>query len=512
MKKVFLAMFFLLFLQAVTAQQVNVETVFNFPLESGLQDVFDGVTVNPDSNAFTAFVLSAEQNNIELEIIYYPFGAFIECVQDVCTSEDFSKYWQFSVNNAPSSVGVSDYIVQEGDVLSLDYFDGRTLDALEWLADKQEENGKIGSNSFQHAFALMGLSLAQESGIEMEEQQENGIDYLISLQEDDASFGDDLQTAVSVMALLSSRLDLNEFEVNGTNSLQTLASHQQQDGGFASGTSSSDVDTTSWAAVAFAQAGQNMPDGNGNTPADYLFLAQHENGSWGYNEDDPAESIEFTEEALIALSAAAEQRNEQIDNGLDWLLGQQDAEGCIGDGFRTALGFAAFLAWDENDSAENARTCLEGQQNGDGSFGRTTNQSNAMDTGLAVIALSGKTFPLTASDGNGSPSDGTVGYNSIVKFVAEIKNTSEVDAQNIGVFLEGIPADWIIQNGSDLHFDEIEEGETVLAEIFVKIQQAGEFFVHAVVSTDTATVDFLSNEVEFEAKEAALEVTLSLEE
>ncbi|MDO8633912.1 MAG: terpene cyclase/mutase family protein [archaeon] len=517
MKKIFIAVFFAIFLHAVFAEEMNVQVSFNFPLEESPQDALVSLTVPNDSNAFTAITKAAEQAGLELEITFYGNDAFIECIEELCTTQNGNDwmFWLFSVNNRPSGIGVSDYYAEEGDVLSLDYFEWQEKDALEWLFDRQEEDGKIGANSFQHAFALAALSLANDQNITGYEPEKNSaIQYLLSTQQDDAGFGDDLRSAVSVMALLSNGEKLSDFEVNGQDTLETITSHQQTDGGFRSGTNQSDVDTTSWAIIAFAEAGQNLPENNSKSPIDFLLSAQHENGSFGYIIGDEAESIDFTEEALIALSASKHQKDAQVQKSISWLSEKQDQDGCIEDGFRTALGTIAFLAWDENALADHAVECIESildpMQNGDGSFGRGSNPSNAMDTGIAVIALSGKIFPLSVSDDgdeNGS-GDGNFGFRSIAKFTARIKNESNVSAQNVNIALDGVPREWIIDEESTLHFDEIKTGETVEAEIFVRMLEAGEYTVLAIVSTDTAAKDFESNNVHAKVEEALLSVGL----
>lgn len=517
MKKILAAVFFVVFLQTVFAQEMNVQVSFNFPLDGPLQDTTVNVSVPNDSNAFSAITKAANQAGIELEINFFGQSAFVECIQDLCTKQngDDWMFWLFSINNRPSGTGISEYYPKEDDKLALDYFEWREKDALEWLFDKQEENGKIGANSFQHSFALMGLSISADQNISGKQEEKNkAIHYLLSLQQDDAGFGDDLRSAVAIMALLSNGKEISEFEINGTDTLETLTSHQQNDGGFRSGTDQSDVDTTSWVIIAFAQADKALPEKNGNDPADFLLSARHENGSFGYTVDDEKQSIDFTEEALIALSASNHAKDETIEKSLEWLASKQDSEGCIQDGFRTALGEIAFRVWDENSLADKAIECLnrinEAMQNGDGSFGRESNQSNAMDTGIAIIALSKRTFPIIVSDSeNGDDSgNGHVGYRSIVKFSARIKNESNVDAQNVNINLEGLPSDWIIEEDSDLNFDEIKKGQTIEAQVFVRMLAAGEYTVQAIVSSDTSTSDFESNHLTVSVEEALLKVDL----
>ncbi|MBS3058047.1 MAG: terpene cyclase/mutase family protein, partial [Candidatus Diapherotrites archaeon] len=226
---------------------------------------------------------------------------------------------------------------ENNDAIALDYLDGRIPDAFEWLLDFQKSNGEIGSNVFQHSIALSALSLAASSNIDAENAISNAVSNLLSKQSPDSGFGDELYTSVATMALLSNGKSLDEFDVSGKTSVELLEERQQSDGGFKSGSSTSDVDTSSWALLAFKQAGFEAPLKDGKSPIDYLILAQHSNGSFGYNASDASESIDFTEEALIAFGVAGAESSESAGKAIEWLSGRQDSEGCISDGFRTAF-------------------------------------------------------------------------------------------------------------------------------------------------------------------------------
>ncbi len=499
----------------VWAKEVNVK--FNFPLDFATQDVFDTVTINNDENAYTAFVLAAQANNIELSIDYYDFdgdgsleSAFISKIDGLGASEDWSEYWQFSQNNSSSFVGISASFPDDGDTVSLDYLNGFEEDAIEWLADNQKESGIIGNNSFQNSFALMGLSMAGQNNVSLDSGIVNdAIDNLLTHQENDAGFGNDLTTATAIMALLSNGKELTDFLKTGKNSIENLRENQMDDGGFKSGSNESDVDTTSWAMISFAQAGYQMPENDdGKSPVDYLLSAQHENGSYGYNASDLKESIDFTEEALIALAVA----NRSAENSVNWLSSKQNEQGCISDGFRTALGSIAFRMHGETDKADKALECLKTLAKGDGSFGRTTNSSNALDTGLALIALSSEEFPLTVSES--LDTDGMAGLNSIVKFVVQIKNTGKVKAENVSITLDGLAENWVFDSGQGSidFFDEIKPGETKTAEIFAQMKDVGNFEVKANVSTKTRLNDTSStNFVEVNVEQAKLDVSIGFE-
>lgn len=352
------------------------EVWFNFP--AGQQDYQLPLSLPQGGNEFSAyhaFERAAAGESLAMETQWFDFdgdpsineSAWIDSIAGVKTSEDWSQYWQFSINNTPAELGASAYVPKQGDILSLDYKEGPREDALEWLLDHQRESGALGGNYFQHAFATMGLqSSAEQEAIQLAER------YLNLNAADDVH--GNLYTAVRILA---------SGEVSPS-FVAELMDAQRADGGWRSGTPESDVDTTSWVMLALARSGEAVPE----SAVLYLLSAQHPDGSWGYNADDPGSSLDFTEEALLALSAAGYQ-GDAVDSGLSWLTGQQTPEGCFVDGFRTSLGAMALAAYDDS-MAGKALECLPSQQNGDGSFGRLSNRSNAMDTALALLALQGE--------------------------------------------------------------------------------------------------------------------------
>jgi len=515
-KILILGMLFVILLSG-TASAKNVNVKFNFPLNNASNDSTSSVSVPDDSNAFNAFAVAAQQKSISLDVSYYDFdadgikeSAFINSANGLAGSADFSKYWQFSQNNVPSMSGVSASIPNDNETISLDYLEGPIADGFEWLADNQQSNGLFGNNLFQSSFGLMAVSKGEDNNVNLNSSAVNsGISYVLSQQKADASFGDELFTSLATMALLSNGKDLNDFEKNGKNPIDFLAEKQNGDGGFKSGTSESDVDTTAWATIAFAQTGNSMPSKNSKTPIDFLVSAQHSNGSFGYNASDATESVDFTEEAIIAFAAAKKPNDSVVQNSLNWLSSKQGSDGCILDGFRTALGSIAFRSFNETEKADKALDCLKTKSNGDGSFGRTSNLSNALDTSLAVLALSKNTFPLTVS--SHGDSNGFAGLNSVVKFLVKIHNTGKVSAKNVAISLNGIPLEWILNSsqGSINFFETILPGETKTAEIFVKMNEVGSYIVSAVVSSDTIKSNQLSsNNATIGIEEAILGISI----
>jgi len=371
--------------QLTRPETPSIQVVYNFPL--GFDTVDSETNISFDGlSAYDYFVDAAEEEEFPLAVEWYDFdgdgsaeSAFIAAVNDLTTSDDWTQWWQFSVNNELALFGISDYVPVDGDVISLDYKDGVGLDALEWLVDNQNGNGSLGNTFFQDAFGLMALG--EYEGTEVSTARDRAIRHVRRVQRSDASFGDNLYTAVGTMALLNNGLSLDEFSKADTTSIDILFARQMDDGGWNSGTAGSDVDTTSWVVMAIAKAGYDVPE----SAIDYLLSAQHQNGSWGYNAVDASSSVEYTEEALLALSAANYPADQRIDAALGWLGTGMTLEGCYTDGFTTALGSLALRAWGEESGA--TLVCLETFQNGDGSFGRNSNPSNAMDTGLALWVL-----------------------------------------------------------------------------------------------------------------------------
>lgn len=367
----------------------DVDFIVNFPLSTS-PDVNTEVDLLESASAYDGLVIAAEDEGLTLDVQWFDFdgdgiteSAFVNGINGILPSDDWANYWQVSINNEPSPVGIGQYFPVEGDVISLDYKESPEIDALEWLLDHQKESGEFGYNLFQSSFAVMGVGLAEELGISAEDAVAQGTEYLIARLPEESQRGyenDSLYAAVVVMALNPQGRAVDSL-------IADLLDDQRADGGWRSGTEESDVDTTSWVILALAQAGEEIPSG----AVGYLLSTQRPEGYWGYNEHDPRASLAFTEEALLALAAAGHPLDKNVQAGLDWLKSYQGEEGCIVDGFRTALGHMALLSY-RNPAADAALACLPSLQNGDGSFGRMTNHSNAMDTAIALLALNGNYF------------------------------------------------------------------------------------------------------------------------
>jgi len=513
LKKI-LATLLILVLLAQPALAKELTVIFNFP-EGTSPDMEQTIQLAEDANAFHAFVTVADLQDLEMDMTYYEsFDSwFINGINNV--DNDIEQYWHFWVNNEASIIGISAEVPNDGDIIEMGYADepkgvesSVVETALQWLVDNKQEDGEIGSHKvWGNAFALMALNLFQGN----EEVKQEASVYLLANQGEDAGFGypgfdsDAVHTGLVVLGLIANNLTLQDFAVDSVTSIQFLLSKQENDGGF-SGWGASDVDTTSWAMLAFKAAGQQMPSKNDHVPADYLFTAQNEDGGFGYQAGQ-ASSQEYTAEALIALSAADQEESTEAGNALDWLLGQQKPSGCFSNAYTTALASIALTSFEEN--ALETNNCLEEMQLEDNGFGRDGETSNTIDTSIAIIALTSTSIPTAELAPEGNPDFVPIG--SIAKFTVVITNIGPIAAENVHISLSGIPEIWIQDLTSERNFAEIQPNETVEAEIYVEMKEEGEVNVFASVSADGLTGNAYSNSLLFEIASTSLNVGLSME-
>ncbi len=77
------------------------------------------VLVNDGDTAEDAIKSALENNKIELDASSSDYGTFINGIGGVATPSDYSKYWNFCVNNTVAEVGISGYTLSNGDEISL---------------------------------------------------------------------------------------------------------------------------------------------------------------------------------------------------------------------------------------------------------------------------------------------------------------------------------------------------------------------------------------------------------
>jgi len=514
LKKTIIAIL-ILSLLAQSAAAKDITVIFNFP-DGTSTDVEELASLPYDANSFNAFATVANNNSLNLDMAYYPdFDSwFINGINEVYGNEENEyQWWHFWVNNQESMIGISAHIPEDGDIIELGFADeplGLQTTAIEnavnWLVENQQGDGEIGEHKvWGNAFALMALNLFEGNGT----VKDLASDYLLENQGEDAGFGwpgwgsDALHTAAVIMAMIANQIEIPE--VGGESAMDFMLSRQESDGGF-SGWGQGDVDTTSWAMMALAASNHAMPSNNGNSPVDYLSSAQNADGGFGYQAGGDS-SEDYTAEALLALSAMNQENSNEAENALVWLKEQQESDGCFSNAYTTALATIAMAEFEEDTT--DTTQCLEELQLLDNGFGRDGKTSNAVDTALAVIALSGNKIPTIVLEGEENP--GIVAVGSIVKFTVEITNYGEVSAKNVSIGFQGIPFLWIQQETSDISIAEISPGQTVQAEIYVEMQETSNRDVFVTLSGEGIAESLNSNMLSFEVAEADLTVSLSMQ-
>jgi PKD repeat protein len=346
--------------------------------------------------------------------------------------------------------------------------------AIQWLKDNEKGDGEIGGHKvWGTAFAVMALSLCDED-------TDRGRDYLLSYQNDDGGFeypgygSDALHTSLALMALESVGYRNSDLEKAGGTPVDFLLSKQRSDGGFTSWIDS-DVDTTSWASMALLSAGKEPGDA-----IDYLLEAQNADGGYGYQSRDNGSSVEYTAEAVMAIGAAGAG---SASEAIDYL--KANDEDCFGNNaYLASLAILALRSYGENSG--KYEECLETLQLGDGGFGRDGEKSNSVDTGVAIIALSGETMPVSIENETGQQGELTIPVNAIVKFTITVENAGDVDARNIWVELEGIEPAWITGE-SDTSINSLRPENSATSRIYVEFPRKGVYTLRARVISDQGT-------------------------
>ncbi len=446
-------------------------------------------------------------NNAELFINNSPVQIGITDNEGLFTGDVGLKKGSYTITARKDGEKVSkSFIVTDYEPQSVSLaFNSIVANAVQWLVSNQGSNGEIGSHAvWGNSFTLMALSLSEEN----EGTKQSAMDYLLANQKEDTGFSypgfdsDILHTALSTIALLVNGQTIEDFAKGSVTSIDYLLDGQEDDGGF-SGWNTSDSDTTSWASLALLSVGGPLPTKNGLSPTDFLLSVQNEDGGFPYGAGQDS-GLDYTAEAIMTFAAASYPKEGSADDALSFIVNEKDNAGCLSNAYTTALGAMALEAYG-GDSAELLE-CLEQMQLPDNGFGRDGENSNAVDTALAVIALSGKTLPLIVVEQGG---DGdAIQVESIVQFNVSITNNGKVPANDVHISLEGIPQDWILVGQSNLELGEIRSGQTKEAEIFVEMNGAGVYSIKAIVSAVGVLGDVYSNTLSLDIASADLSVNI----
>lgn len=82
------------------------------------------ISFGEEESVFDALVKLNEQDDFSFEYVEYDFGAYIKSMNGI--TPDDTHFWKFQINSEDSAVGISDYILQDGDEISF------VLDAIQF--------------------------------------------------------------------------------------------------------------------------------------------------------------------------------------------------------------------------------------------------------------------------------------------------------------------------------------------------------------------------------------------
>ncbi len=280
--------------------------------------------------------------------------------------------------------------------------------AIDWLKKNQREDGSYGSWT-EHWTSPAMIALYKSEG--NSSNVTTGLNWLKTQLEDSSSWfwetwGEADVPSISLYAFTQtdhlSDIDLSNISSN-------ILSFQQMSGGFKGyydpnlgSQVESSVDTT--IAVLGLINANAIPEENKNKAVNYLLNLQNSDGSFNLTptiQSDPLyshapEPISLTAMVLLTLKdCGLDTSNTSVLNGMNYL--KNSATNCFDNhSYATALSSIVFDRFNELSYELIAINCLKSLQNPDGGFSdriRTTNVSNALDTGWAAIALQ-KVTPL----------------------------------------------------------------------------------------------------------------------
>lgn len=346
-------------------------------------------------------------------------GLFVDAINTDTTPSDFSKFWSYNYNGQQAQNGVSNQIVNSGDVLSFQYTDPSVTVvqqaatwAINYLKSQQTTNGDIQGFSGVNAWASVAFSSA---GIESSTVTNGGsslLDYLKANPPASTAAATDFEKAILAITAAGQ----NPFDFGGVNyegklesldnnaqigvptqinddvfgllaliasgakasntvkqdALNFIIKNEQSDGGFSwSTTGSSDVDDTAAALQALVSAQNNGLSATGlsdaiNKAKTFMLDNQKADGSFVSNPTDTGGNTASTAWAAMALHALGMDNSTQMTSALMFIRGNQKTDGSF--------------AWQA------------------GSTGET------FTTSYAIPALEEKSWPIDIYSGNGSAS------------------------------------------------------------------------------------------------------------
>ena len=349
---------------------------------------------------------------------------------------DIYHYWSWSLNGTEATLGLNQYELQTNDLISLTFVDPIIPEpivieehhhssgsmavvpkkisfdikrAFDFLISEQKENGSFGEDLYTDWTAL---ALATTSDYQIEKNKL--IKYLTEVKATDYQLTDYERHAIGLMAL-----GLNPYNINGENYIKKITDSFD---GKQFGNKDEDNDDI-FALIVLQNAGFNQNDEIIKNTLDFILSKQKENGSWDNNVDMTGASLQaiinitekncfllgslsgLTSPALTLDSSACESpQNKEfisvINKAKEFLKQNQKDNGSFGNISSTAWAMEGILSLGEKPTdwpAGNADSVATagGVKNGNTPIDYLAvnqDKANLWETAYALSVMSGKTW------------------------------------------------------------------------------------------------------------------------
>ncbi|MFZ1019540.1 MAG: prenyltransferase/squalene oxidase repeat-containing protein [Minisyncoccia bacterium] len=323
---------------------------------------------------------------------------------------DVYNYWDWSLNGTEATTGLSEYALQSGDIISLNFIDpGHTLSST------PSGGGPLVTS--------MPPVAAPATTAKPTFDTKKASDFLVAQQKNDGSFGDDLYTDWTAIALASENnqaqvlktikyfeqsnvnsanltdyerhamalmaLGLNPYNTNGENYIEKITNAFD---GKQFGDPNEDNDDI-FALIVLQNAGYTQNDKMINDDIYSILSAQNENGSWDNSPDMTGAAME----SLATFNQNADVKNALIKAENFLKQNQKDDASWNENASSTAWALEGILAMNEKpaDWPKYQNTPLDylaTLQDSDGGIQDADTQTKIWETSYIVSVLSGKTW------------------------------------------------------------------------------------------------------------------------
>lgn len=417
---------------------LSVETAVDVPASCTVTDT-DGVTHNYGETSYLAIcaleaaIGNGSVSDVQLSNAYPTLGLFITAINNVVADPN-SQYWAIYQNGNMANLGVTSLPIVAGDTIlfQLDDFSNNNLGnqvtlhihSLITLTAIPVGSGPLLESAPTTTISTVTPIAAPPPTAKPTFDPKKALDFLTAQQNDNGSFGVDLYTDWTALALASSgiyqaqtiklikyyeqaklenptltdyerhamalmALGLNPYNTNGENYINDMIKGFD---GKQFGDTNEDNDDI-FALIVLQNAGYTQNDSIINSDLNFILSKQDTDGSW----DD---SVDMTGAAMEALSAFSQtgQIRDALAKAENYLEQNQKDDGSWNDSASsTAWAMEGVLAQGEKpeDWAKNSDTPLDylaTLQDTDGGVKDSDLNTKIWETAYVTSALSGKTW------------------------------------------------------------------------------------------------------------------------